>query len=455
MIKIALLGDIHGNLPALEAVLNHAKAHGVDNFINVGNSLGFDIFPDETIQRLQIENVVSILGQFDQRVLKAKAKLEKLKKSPAPDQWLFLNWIYNNLSGNSLHYLNSLKRSSLLTIEKKRILLTSQPPKLIKLNPDLPPELATDFAFKAAADIIIFSQQQFPYIKRFNHVRLINTGAVGYAFDTDIWACYTVLKFSMGFIKVYPYRIKYNITQRQTKIWPAGIAKPLSTISCPEITAAAESETAISTERSILSLADKDTKDDSARVDQLLLNCSSCRHQIYHARQVTRLALDLFDQLQPLHKLAKTERRLLQYGSMLHDIGWLNGRNSHHKVAFNIIVNTNTLPFPKRERYIIALLALYHRKITPSAQHMHFASLEPEDRKMVSYLIAILRVADGFDNSHQNLINHLLCDITSQAIKIIYTAKQPAEAECLTVSIKGQFFEEIFGRKLVTEWKTA
>jgi predicted phosphodiesterase len=103
MIKIALLGDIHGNLPALEAVLNHAKAHGVDNFLNVGNSLGFDIFPDETIQRLQIENVISILGRFDQRVLKAKAKLEKLKKSPAPDQWLFLNsFLFDSEQGRVL-----------------------------------------------------------------------------------------------------------------------------------------------------------------------------------------------------------------------------------------------------------------------------------------------------------------------------------------------------------------
>jgi exopolyphosphatase/pppGpp-phosphohydrolase len=237
--------------------------------------------------------------------------------------------------------------------------------------------------------------------------------------------------------------------------YKSGIPKPSSAISCPEIIAEAEREMAIMTERSILPLADKDIQAASESVEQLLLNCSSCRYQVYHARQVTRLALDLFDQLQPLHKLGKVERRLLQYGSMLHDIGWLNGRISHHKVAFNIIVNTNTLPFPKRERYIIALLALYHRKITPSAHHLHFASLEPDDRKTVSYLIAILRVADGFDNSHQNLIDDLFCDITPQAIKIIYSAKQPAEAECLIVSTKGQFFEEIFGRKLVTEWKTA
>jgi predicted phosphodiesterase len=453
MMKIALLGDIHGNLPALEAVLNHAKSHGVSSFFNVGNTLGFDIFPDETIQRLQIENAVCILGRFDQRVLKSKAKLDKLKNSATPDQLLFLNWIYNNLSVNSLRYLNSLKQSSLLTIQKKRILLTSQPPKLQKSSYNTASISTDDLSFKTPADIIIYCRQQFPYIKRINKTRLINTGAVGYAFDTDIWACYTVLQFGLGFIKVVPYRIKYDIAQRQNKIWPAGIPKPLSHAVYPEISAAA-GQTAVSAQPPSLSLNDSATDTITASVNQLLLNCLHCKYALLHARQVTRLALDLFDQLQSLHKLSKEERFLLQYGSMLHDIGWINGRTGHHKVAFNIIANTATLPFPKRERYIIGLLALYHRKSIPDAHHLHFASLEPADRQIVAYLAAILRVADAFDNSHQNLVHQLFCHITPQTVKVMYHSEQPVAAESRMVVIKGRFFEEVFQRKLVAEWKT-
>ena len=49
--KIALIGDIYDNLPALEAVLDHAKAHSVDKIVNTGNSLGYGAFPNETIQK--------------------------------------------------------------------------------------------------------------------------------------------------------------------------------------------------------------------------------------------------------------------------------------------------------------------------------------------------------------------------------------------------------------------
>ena len=38
--KIAILSDIHGNLPALEAVLAEIDREGVDQIINVGDTLG-------------------------------------------------------------------------------------------------------------------------------------------------------------------------------------------------------------------------------------------------------------------------------------------------------------------------------------------------------------------------------------------------------------------------------
>jgi response regulator RpfG family c-di-GMP phosphodiesterase len=455
--KIALLGDIGANLPALEAVLNHAKSHGVTQFYNVGNSLGFDIFPNETVQRLQFENVTSILGRFDQRVLKAKAKLDQLKTSNDPDQLILLNWIYDNLSVASLNYLNSLKQSSLFIVQKKRILLTNHPPKLKQQKTRKQLERASDLPSKPMADIIICSQQQFPYIKKINNIRLINTGAIGYAFDTEIWACYTTLHFVCGLILVSQYRIKYDVNRRQTKSWPVSMSKLMTYTAYSELTAETASQVSTMAESSgasILAVTKPAPDDYLQSIEQLLHNCLQCKYAIHHAKQVTRLALDLFDQLQSLHQLTEVERRLLQYGAMLHDIGWLNGQQGHHKVAFNIITHTAALPFIKRDRFIVALLALYHRKNIPTVHHLHYASLEPADRQIVSYLAAILRVADAFDNSHQALIESLCCHIDVKTIKIIYSARQPAVAESSAISDKGIYFEEVFGRKLVIEWKT-
>jgi predicted phosphodiesterase len=52
-VKVALIGDVHGNLPALEAVLAHAAQQRVEAIWNIGDFVGYGAFPDEVVQRLK------------------------------------------------------------------------------------------------------------------------------------------------------------------------------------------------------------------------------------------------------------------------------------------------------------------------------------------------------------------------------------------------------------------
>ena len=45
MTRIAVLTDIHGNLPALEAVIADAEAQGCAGFVNLGDSLSGPLWP--------------------------------------------------------------------------------------------------------------------------------------------------------------------------------------------------------------------------------------------------------------------------------------------------------------------------------------------------------------------------------------------------------------------------
>ena len=75
--KVALIGDVHANLPALEAVLADAHQHGVEAIWNVGDLVGYGAFPDEVVQILRQEEVLSIVGNYDIKVLKVKKKKKK------------------------------------------------------------------------------------------------------------------------------------------------------------------------------------------------------------------------------------------------------------------------------------------------------------------------------------------------------------------------------------------
>ena len=106
--KIALIGDVHANLPALEAVLAHAHQQGVEAIWNLGDFLGYGAFPDEVVVRLRAEGALSIIGNYDLKVLKFPKRKEKWDKSKHPQKYLAFQWAYEHLSKESRKYLRSL-----------------------------------------------------------------------------------------------------------------------------------------------------------------------------------------------------------------------------------------------------------------------------------------------------------------------------------------------------------
>ena len=69
MTRYAILSDIHGNLPALEAVVVDAEAQGCDAFVNLGDTLSGPLWPAETADYLMARNWPTIAGNHERQVL--------------------------------------------------------------------------------------------------------------------------------------------------------------------------------------------------------------------------------------------------------------------------------------------------------------------------------------------------------------------------------------------------
>ena len=67
--KIAILSDIHGNLPALQAVLAEIDALGVDSIINVGDTLGGPLESARTADLLMSRGIPMIAGNHERQLL--------------------------------------------------------------------------------------------------------------------------------------------------------------------------------------------------------------------------------------------------------------------------------------------------------------------------------------------------------------------------------------------------
>ena len=67
--KLAVISDIHGNLPALEAVLADIATQCVDQTVNLGDILSGPLQPAETADLLMARNFTTIRGNHERQVL--------------------------------------------------------------------------------------------------------------------------------------------------------------------------------------------------------------------------------------------------------------------------------------------------------------------------------------------------------------------------------------------------
>jgi exopolyphosphatase/pppGpp-phosphohydrolase len=167
-----------------------------------------------------------------------------------------------------------------------------------------------------------------------------------------------------------------------------------------------------------------------------------------HAKQVTRLALRLFDELQAQHGLGERERFWLQCAGVLHDIGLSAGAGGHHKESLRLIMRDQTLAFVGTERRIVASVARYHRKALPGDQHEHFRELDSPDQRIVRVLAGILRIADGLDRTHGDVVSDVHCQVSPEELLVRCAARGAAEAELAAATEKADLMEEVMGRKV-------
>ncbi len=167
-----------------------------------------------------------------------------------------------------------------------------------------------------------------------------------------------------------------------------------------------------------------------------------------HSLHVAETCLKLFDELKSLHGMNAVERELIEYGALLHDIGWHIGRSGHHKHSMYLILHGDLKNFSDDEIKVIANIARYHRKAVPGRSHDVYASLPPRLRQVVDVGAALLRLSDGLDRSHGSVIQDLRCRVGKKKIKCVLVAKSDAELEIWGVRRKMDWFKRVFGRPI-------
>jgi putative phosphoesterase len=191
------MADIHGNMPALEAVLVDAAGQGVDHIIVAGD-LVCGPQPEETRRLLQSLDCTMIRGNGDTYLL-------RFDNGDAPDYWrtskafATIRWHYDQCSDETLDFLRSLpvqRRVDIGDAPAIRVAHGSPRHPAEDLHPQKEPAALEAVLAALAETVLICGHTHLP-MKAEGHGRLaLNPGAVSAPLNGEVGAQYALLTWS-------------------------------------------------------------------------------------------------------------------------------------------------------------------------------------------------------------------------------------------------------------------
>lgn len=170
--------------------------------------------------------------------------------------------------------------------------------------------------------------------------------------------------------------------------------------------------------------ASTDLRQESA--DRLLARCAQ---DVAHARLIARLSLEIFDATARWHGLGDVERRWLEFGALLHDVGRFISFERHEQHSYYIIRNGGLRGFADDELQRIALIARFHRKAKPKPSQRELSGMAEREQQAIILLSSIVRFAEGLDRRHAQLVCGLKFEYGGQFLRIAARASADPSVE--------------------------
>ena len=191
---------------------------------------------------------------------------------------------------------------------------------------------------------------------------------------------------------------------------------------------------------------------DAERAESLEQVCQKYSYDVAHSRHVSQIALSLFYQLQPLHKLAERYAGILHAAAMLHDIGLFIGDGKHHKHSYYLIKSSGMKSFNKLDLELVGNMARYQKKPHQSQKHLEFSQLAPADQDVVRKLSSLVRVADALDFRREQRVESVSCALgKDRMLSISVTARDNVRDELQWATKKGRLIQEVFNVELMIQ----
>lgn len=191
--KLALLGDIHGNADALAAVLDGVQREQVNQLLLTGDFVGYYYQPERVMRALEGWVTYKVRGNHEDMLFSAQSN----ESSAAQYRARYGSGVdiaLRCLSESELEILRDLPVSRVLTLGGKQVLLGHGAPwdTDCYIYPDASDEIWERLA-SYGCDYIVLGHTHHRYSKRLASTLVVNPGSVGQPRDRQPGAAWALL----------------------------------------------------------------------------------------------------------------------------------------------------------------------------------------------------------------------------------------------------------------------
>ena len=213
--RIAVIGDVHANLPALSAVIADVSRVGADATYWVGDIVGRGPHPNEVVTMMRLLEIPGVQGNWDEAVAMDRdstgAAWESLEGEQAGE--LSMRWTADALTDEHKAWLRQVPVHGRAVIDGRSVAFFHG--SLVRqteyLWSDRPSRFFSRIASEEGDDVFCFGHTHEAYHRVVGQAHLVACGSVGCPAPGTAAASYALITFAEGNIAVAFRTVEYDL----------------------------------------------------------------------------------------------------------------------------------------------------------------------------------------------------------------------------------------------------
>jgi putative phosphoesterase len=227
MERLAVITDIHANLPALHAALTAAEDLKANSLYCGGDLVGYGPHPNEVCALVEARRIPTVYGNYDYAIARDLEDCGCAYRDTR-DRALgerSIAWTLEHTDRRAKDFMRGLPFDLRFQLGDARVRLVHGSPRKVNeyLFEDKPARLYERLAAQADCDVLVFGHTHKPWIREYGGVLFVNCGSVGKPKDGDPRAAFALLTLSRQGIRASIERVAYDAGAVAQEVAAAGL----------------------------------------------------------------------------------------------------------------------------------------------------------------------------------------------------------------------------------------